>query len=175
MTDRKYMITLQDAAVYLFLENAYHKRENEVLHDLFANHNQSIVREYAKDYLQLKQCVMNLLNIYELDDASYDEVELVLKEIENTKFYSNEEEVDCFAAYFKLIWLQLMCSGITYRKIKLRNLLKDFGYKRRSAALVNNIQQAIDKLGLKTYLRGHVPCNICDVDLDDVIIIRLTN
>ncbi len=172
MIDTKYMITPQDTAVYLFLENASHKRENEVLHDLFENHNQSIVREYAKDYLKFKQCVMNLLNIYELDDVSYNEAELILKEIENTEFYSNEE-VDCFAAYFKLIWLQLMYSGITYRKIKLRNLLRDFGYKRRSAALINNIQQAIDNLGLKTYLRGHVPCNICDVDLDDVIIIRM--
>ena len=37
MTDTKYMITPQDAAVYLFLENASHKRENEVLRDLFEN------------------------------------------------------------------------------------------------------------------------------------------
>lgn len=168
----KYMLTPNDIAVYLFLANVSHKRENEILSDLFENHNQSIVKEYRKDYLKLKQCVMNLLNIYELDDASYTEAELILMETENASLYSYEES-DCFSAYFKLIRLQLMYSGITYHKIKLRNLLRDFGYKKRSSALVNNIQKAIDNLNLETYLRGHVPCKICSADLDDVIVIRL--
>lgn len=168
----KYKLMPQDIAVYLFIENAPHKRESEVLWDLFENHNQMIVRDYRKSYLQFKQSVMNLLNIYELDDASYNEAELILKEIENTEFYTYEEK-DCFAAYFKLIWLQLMYSDISYRKMKLRNLLRDFVYKRRTTSLIHNIQQAIDNLDLKIYIRGYVSCNMYDISLDDVVIIRL--
>ena len=33
----KYKLMPQDIAVYLFLENASHKRENEILSDLFEN------------------------------------------------------------------------------------------------------------------------------------------
>lgn len=172
MEQTKYKITPQDAAVYLFLENVSHKRKNEILCDLFENHNQTIIWNYRKSYLQFKQSVMNLLNIYELDDISYNEAQLILMEMENTSLYS-DEEADCFGAYFKLIWLQLMYSGISYRKMKLRNLLRDFGYKRRTAVLINNIQQAIDELGLRIYIRGYVSCDMCDISLDDVIVIRL--
>lgn len=168
----KYKITPQDAAVYLFLENASHKRENEVLWDLFENQNQMIVLDYRKSYLQFKQSVMNLLNIYALDDASYNEAELILMETEHGNLYS-DEEADCFGAYFKLIWLQLMYSGISYRKMELRNLLRDFGYKRRTAQLVNSINNALNALRLKTYRRDYEKCDICNAGLDDMIIIRL--
>lgn len=172
MEQTKYKITPQDVAVYLFLENTSHKRETEVLWDLFENHNRMIVRDYCKFYLQFKQCVMNLLNIYELDDASYNEAELILKEVENAEFYTDEEE-DCFTAYFKLIWFQLMYSGISYRKIKLRNLLRNFGYKRRTSQLINSINNALNALKLKTYRRDYEECDICNAGLDDMIIIRL--
>ena len=62
---------------------------------------------------------MNLLNIYELDDAFYNEAELILKEIENTEFYSNEE-IDCFAAYFKSTFF----SVFTEEKSALTNKAK---------------------------------------------------
>lgn len=172
MEQTKYKITPQDAAVYLFLENVSHKRKNEILCDLFENYNQMIVRDYRKSYLQFKQCVMNLLNVYELDDATYNEAELIVKETENTEFYIDEEE-DCFAAYFKFIRLQLMYSGISYRKTKLRNLLRDFGYKRRTPQLTSNMNNAINTLGLKTYRRAYEECDICSAGLDDMIIIRL--
>lgn len=168
----KYKLMPQDIAVYLFLENASHKRENEILWDLFENHNQMIVRDYRKFYLHFKQSVMNLLTIFELDDASYNGAELILMETEHGNLYS-DEEVDCFGAYFKLIWLQLTYSGIFYRKIKLRNLLRDFGYKRRTVQLVNSINNALNALRLKTYQRDYEECDICNAGLDDMIIIRL--
>ena len=173
MSHTAYWITPDDVAVYLFLENTSHQRENEILWDVFENHKTHIPTEYGSTYLQFKQSVMNLLNIYELDAVSYDEAALILMETEHTSLYS-EEESDCFDAYFKLIWLQLRYSGIAYRKVKLRKLLRDFGYKRRSEKLTSRIQQAIDKLELKTYLRGYVPCSIDAISLEDVIVIRLS-
>ena len=147
MSHTAYWITPDDVAVYLFLENTSHQRENKILWDLFENHKAHIPTEYGSTYLQFKQSVMNLLNIYELDAVSYDEAALIL--------------------------MELRYSGIAYRKVKLRKLLRDFGYKRRSEKLTSRIQQAIDKLELKTYLRGYVPCSIDAISLEDVIVIRL--
>ena len=172
MVRTKYKLMPQDVAVYLFLENASHKRENEILSDLFENHNQMIVWDYRHDYLLLKRSVMDLVNLYELDDRAYQEAELIL--LETTQAETDSEiESDCFGTYFKFIWLQLMYSGISHRKIKLRNLLKDFGYKRRTAVLTNRMNLALNALGLKTYLRGHEECDIGDAGLDDMIMIRL--
>ncbi|MDE6708609.1 MAG: hypothetical protein K2K06_11305 [Oscillospiraceae bacterium] len=172
MARTNFKFTPQDIAIYLFLENISHKRENEILCDLFENYYQMLVEDYCKSYLQFKQCVLNLLNVYELDNISYHEAELILMEMKHTNFYF-DKEFDDINAYFKLIWLQLMYSGISYRKMKLRNLLRDFGYKRRTTLLINHIKQAIDNLNLKIYLRGYVSCDICDISLDDVIVIRL--
>ena len=69
--------------------------------------------------------------------------------------------------------MQLTYSGISYRKIKLRNLLRDFNYKRRTAALMNRMNLALNALGLETYLRGYEKCDIRDAGLDDMIMIRL--
>ncbi len=168
----KYKLMPQDIAVYLFLENVSHKRENEILSDLFENYNHMIIWDYRKDYLLFKQSVMNLICIYELDDREYQETELILLEVAQTEF-DIEKEIDCFGAYFKLIWLQLMYSGISYRKIKLRNLLRDFGYKRRTAQFINSINNTLNALKLKTYLRAYEECDICNAGLDDMIIIRL--
>lgn len=115
---------------------------------------------------------MDLLNLYELDDREYHEAERILLEI-SQKGTDSEIETDCFGAYFKLIWMQLTYSGISYRKIKLRNLLRDFNYKRRTAALMNRMNLALNALGLKTYLRGYEKCDIRDAGLDDMIMIRL--
>ncbi len=172
MVHTKYKLTPQDAATYFFIENFSHKREREILLDLHEYHNQMIVWDYRHEHLLFKQSVMNLLTLYELDDRTYNEAELILREVDST--IEADTDADYFGAYFKLIWLQLMYSGISYRKIKLRTLLRDFGYKRRSEALTSSMIRALNALGLVTYLRNYEVCDIRDVKLDDMIMIRLS-
>ena len=172
MVHTKYKLTPQDAATYFFIENFSHKRESEILLDLYEHHNQMIVWDYRHDHLLFKQSVMNLLNLYELDDRTYNEAELILREVDST--IEADTGADYFGAYFKLIWLQLMYSGISYRKIKLRTLLHDFGYKRRTEALTSSMIHALNALELVTYLRNYEVCDIRDVKLDDMIMIRLS-
>ena len=79
-------------------------------------------------------------------------------------------------SFFKLIKLQLTYTpNKVYRKIKLRTLLGRFGYERRSANLIFYIDEALKSLELVTYLRGHVPCNLAEIRLDDTVILRLKN
>ena len=166
MVREKDKLMPQDIADYMLYEDVTHKREIEILSDLFDNHNDMIIQNYRNDYLKLKQQVFTFMNIYELSNDEYSEAEQILRETADVKELYSYDEADCFGEYFKFIWLQLMYSGISCRKMKLRNLLK-------SKKLINCIQQAIDNLNLKVYLRDHMPCNIYDIDIGDIIIIRL--
>ena len=52
-----------------------------------------------------------------------------------------------------------------YVKIKLRTLLKEYGYKRRSQNLVLHIQECMEVYGLEATVRGGVPSNVAEVSL----------
>lgn len=60
-----------------------------------------------------------------------------------------------------------------YVKIKLRTLLKAYGYKRRSQNLVLHIQKCMEVYGLEATLRGGVPCNVAEVDIDAMLTFRV--
>lgn len=56
--------------------------------------------------------------------------------------------------------------------MKLRTLLSELGYKRRSP---NNIAYIYDCLlfyHIETTLKGNIPCNIESVDIDDMIVFK---
>ncbi len=173
MVYTKYKFTPQDIAGYILIEDLPHRRQNEIIYDLFHNHNSSVVHPFCKMYSQLKAAVSDLLIQYDLDINTLNEAELILLELTKTGLNIRDNNADYFGAYFKLIKLQLMYSGITYRKIKLRTLLKDFGYKRRTAALIDSMNRTLHALGLSSYLKNREPCNLRDINIDDMVIIRL--
>ena len=77
-------------------------------------------------------------------------------------------------AYFRLTKLKLSyVEGCDYIRLKLRTLLKNFGYKRRTEKLVLSINRSLEKLKLECSLKRREKCNIGEIDLDDMIIIRL--
>ncbi|MBR5514477.1 MAG: hypothetical protein IKV85_10920 [Ruminococcus sp.] len=174
MAQIKYKLVPQDVATYLYLSNFTHRKETEIISNLFEEYNDWIVCIYRNDYLSFKQSIMNLISLFEVDFNTYSEAELIMKEVDGADL-CDSIEVDYFGAYFKLIRLQLMYSDISYRKIKLRTLLRDFGYKRRSEKLIDNMLRAIKTMNLTTYLRGYETCDIRNVSLDDMIIIRISD
>lgn len=60
-----------------------------------------------------------------------------------------------------------------YVKIKLRTLLKEYGYKRRSQNLILHIQECMEVYGLEATLRGGVPCNVAEVGIDAMLTFRV--
>lgn len=170
MVYTKYKFTPVDLANYIFTEDLSHHRTNEVIWDLFKNFNKLIVYPFCNDYMNFKKAISEQLNLWELNDKEYTEAELIMYEINSSIF--NEYDADYFSMYFKLIKLQLMYS-VNFRKIKLRNLLRDFGYKRRTSELMTSMNRTLNNLGLETYLKNYERCNICDIAIDDMIIIRL--
>jgi len=109
-----------------------------------------------------------------LDDL--DELNLLMRDTEHSLCIDGTiNKQGIIESYFKIIKLEFMyVPKKDYSKIKLRRLLKMFGYKRRSAQLVDSIKRTLGALKLKTYLRGYVPCDIAEIGIDDMVMIRLS-
>lgn len=173
MINTEYCFVPDDIAGYFITADPAHKEQNDILADLFNNHNDLIAPNYRNDFMHFKKSVSDIMILSEADNETFDEVQFIMWEVRESGMMPYEESYNYFSAYFKLIKLQLMYSGIECRKIKLRTLLRDFGYKRRTAELVNKINSALEALGLLTYLKNREQCHIGYVDIDDMIMIRL--
>ena len=76
--------------------------------------------------------------------------------------------------FFKNIRIKILYgNGHDYARVKLRTLLKQYGYKRRSQYLVDHINRCIEFYQFKISLRDGVACKIEDLKLDDMITFRI--
>lgn len=170
MVHTKYKFTPQDIAVYLLFADLSRSQEEEILSNLFQEHNDEIVWDYRQDFLKLRFEVRDVMALYELSDDEYDETQLILKEFDISK---SDTAPDYFGAYFKLVKLKLLYSCKDFHRIKLRTLLRDFGYKRRTSALINSMDHAMQALNLRSYLKQYELCDLSQIELDQMIMIRL--
>lgn len=169
----KYLYTPQDVAVFFLTFDYPQSDERYVLREIWKS--KLIPAKYRKDLRLFKQQVH--LELFKHDDKleDLDELNILMRDTEHAFCVDGSiNEQGLIESYLKIIKLSLTyVEGIEYRRIKLRRLLKKFGYKRRSPQLVNYVQRTLAALGLRTYLRGYVPCDISEIDIDDMIIIRL--
>lgn len=164
-----------EVAVFLKTENFPIKEEYRIIDIIWESRENFLSDEYCKDKKTFKKCVSHELN--KLDGMLKDiaEINMILIEIGSKhRIDSSTYELDVVASYFKVIKLRLVFApGREYCRVKLRTIISSFGYKRRSLELVSTMNQVIESLSLKTYLRGREPCEIGGVLLDKVISIRL--
>lgn len=170
MVHSKYKFTPQDIAVYLLVADLPRFREDEIISDLFQEHNGDIVYDYRNDLLKLRRHVYEKKILLEMNDEEYEEAQLIMREFQIEK---SESHPDYFGAYFMYIKLKLLYSGKGYHRIKLRTLLKDFGYKRRSAALMESINRTMQALHLQAYLKQYEPCDLAEIPIDQMVVIRI--
>ena len=58
-------------------------------------------------------------------------------------------------------------------RMKLRTLMRDHGYKRRTSKLNTYLKMCMYFYHIETYIRGGERCNIEEIDLDDMITFRV--
>ena len=76
--------------------------------------------------------------------------------------------------FFKSIRIRILYGdGNDYVRVKLRTLLKQYGYKRRSQCLLHHRKRCMLFYHLEATLRGGVPCSIEDADLDQMLTFRV--
>lgn len=67
----------------------------------------------------------------------------------------------------------LYLDGQGYVRMKLRTLLKSYGYKRRTQDLLKYFRDCMLFYHIQTYLRGKEECDIGEIGLDERIILRV--
>lgn len=76
--------------------------------------------------------------------------------------------------FFKNIRIKILYGkGPDYIRLKLRTLLKEYGYQRRFKILLEYINKCIWFYHLEVTLRGGVPCSIDSVGLDKMLVFRV--
>ena len=76
--------------------------------------------------------------------------------------------------FFKSIRIRILYGdGHDYVRIKLRTLIKQYGYQRRSRLLLEHINRCMLFYHLEAALRGGVPCSIEEEDLDQMLTFRV--
>lgn len=167
----KYDFSPNDIAKLLCISEFTHSEEKFVIEDIFINHKDDITASYRNDINKFRREIHNKIIIHESDYDTFSETEMILREFGLS--ISDDNFDDIFGSYFKLIKLQILYSQSHCKTLKLRSILKKFGYKRRSNKLNYSILNILKSLGLVTYLRGKEPCDITEINIDQMVIFRL--
>ena len=76
--------------------------------------------------------------------------------------------------FFKSIRIRILYgNGNVYVRMKLRTLLKQYGYKRMSKILLQHINRCMSFYRLEATLRDGMQCSIENVDQDQMLIFRV--
>jgi len=174
----KYLYTPKDFAVFFLVSDFSWSYERVIINDVFHSKINLVPVKYRKNKKLFFQHIYNEISKFDgtLDDEDFIALTLLLRDTDQPLQieYKINSEKNFLERYFKIIKFELLyIKDRDYKKVKLRRLLKVFGYKRRSQKLIENIKRTLSALGLSTYLKNHIPCNIAEINIDDMIIIRL--
>lgn len=148
----------------------------EFLEELHRYDYAYLPQEYRDDKKKFLSDVLYLTN-YLVDKDKLDaEFPVVVKDLNvigkksDLLTLSDYTEIDLF---FMIMRLRIVFSdNRDYVRMKLRTLLKNYGYKRRSEIILSHIQFCLTFYHIQPYLKGGEPCDIGEIDLDDMIIFR---
>ena len=172
----KYLFTPLDIALFFNYSDFTLSDEKYIRDDIWENRYEVLEPKYRNNKYKFIKKVNSYIQM--LDDNYLDEFEAINRTLSelgsNYEFGGYDEDDNYIESYFRLIKLKLSyLEDCDYVRIKLRTLLRNFGYKRRTEKLVLSINRSVKKLKLECSLRGREACNIGEISLDDMIIIRL--
>lgn len=152
-------------------------KQQNFLHDVW---------EYEKEYLffyhkfnkkQFLLDVMQEINYWENKDIYDNEIEAVngdLEAIGSERQYTEENAYYDLRSYFMELRLRMIfLDNQDFVRMKLRTLLRDHGYKRRTTKLNAYLKQCMYFYHIETYVRGGERCDIEEIGLDDMISFRV--
>ena len=92
-------------------------------------------------------------------------------DVDIEQYKSDCENLELF---FKSVRIRVLYgNGNAYVRIKLRSLLAQYGYKRRSPALMQHIERCTLFYHLEAKLSGGVACDLATCSLDDMLTFRV--
>ncbi|WP_436513012.1 hypothetical protein [Clostridium thermobutyricum] len=173
----KYLYTPQDISLFFDYSDFRISDEKAIQEIIWEQRNEILDKDYTDDKHKFIKAILKNREL--CDIMAYKNEVLVINRImkelgssyEISKLNYGEDYIE---AFFRFIKLRLTYTrNCSYVRLKLRRLLRNFGYKRRTKMLINNIQRSMDALNLECYIKNYQHCNINEIKLDDFMIIRL--
>ena len=91
--------------------------------------------------------------------------------VDMNQYMSDYFDLDLF---FKSVRIRILYGGgKEYVRIKLRSLISQYGYQRRSQQLIGHINQCMQFYHLESTLRGGIACDIAACGLDKMVPFRV--
>ncbi len=167
-------------AIAYFLVSQDFDPENrmELLNRIYTHESDYLIPEYREnkrkffsEVLLCRDCLIDRNNL----DKEFPAIERDFKasglQFDRMDLISDFPEIDLFFMYMRLRILHL--EGKDYVRMKLRTLLKHYGYKRRSAQLNEHFRDCLMFYHIQPYLKNGVECDIREIDLDDMVTFRV--
>ncbi len=142
------LVNVYDIATFLSVIDVSYIRERQIISELYRD------LQYEGS---LNEFMLNVDEQLEQLDVQ------VMKEIDELQSQMKKNLISC---HFEKDMAH-------YLKIKLRTLLKQLGYKRRSDKLVAELNKMFQQLGLMVYKKGGILGDLSELALDEFMTIRL--
>ena len=173
-----YYYSALDLATIISSQNLCCQEESRMIDMIWEGENKLLDSKYQNDKKRFILDVYYWMHYFYEKPILDREFFVIQKDFEQSnctvqvqQYMSDYSDLDLF---FKNIRIRILYGkGNNYVKIKLRSLLKQYGYKRRSPLLLQHINECLRFYHLKVTLRGGVPCNIEEVGLDQMLIFRV--
>lgn len=149
----------------------------ELLQNIHRYDNIYVQPEYRSNQKKFILAVMDKLNYISDPETYFSEQSDVEKDMKDYGLINNSKTDDTEHTFSHLIFKELRIRILYinqkgFSKMKLRTLLSELGYKRRSSSVIGYIYDCLLFYHIETTLKGNVPCSVAEIDIDDIVIFR---
>lgn len=153
------------------------ERYIELLQNIHRHDNSFIQPEYRQDRKKFILAVMDKLNFISTPETYMSERSDIEKDFTDFGLINSSKTDDAEHTFSHLIFKELRIRILYinrkgFAKMKLRTLLSELGYKKRSPNVTRYIYDCLLFYHIETTLKGSVPCSIDTIDIDDTVIFR---
>lgn len=150
------------------------KSSAELVRKIFYEDNDFIAPKYKDDYRKWFIDICYWSN-YLYDKVTFDkEFPAIQKDcgglLNEKNFVTDDFNLELF---FKLLRVKILYVGEkNYVRMKLRTLLSNYGYKRRSKEFIAYVKESLKFNGIDATFHGEL-CDVSEISLDDMITFRI--
>lgn len=167
-----------DLAAIISTMDLSQKKELDLLNVIWAMERPFLDRKYRDNHRQLLLDTLYWMHyFYEkpILDVEFPAVQRDLSHnslsMQQENYVSDFSDLDLF---FKSMRIRILYGGgKEYVRMKLRTLLRQYGYQRRSPKLLAHINHCMLFYHLEATLKGGVECRIEDVGIDQMLTFRV--
>lgn len=168
-----------DLAVIFDDLNVGFRRQMQITNDIWEEHKWVIPSKYRKSNKK-KQFIEDVL--YQVDYLYHgidinNSLEVICKDVSDSGLVIDSskliEDYDGISKFFKTIWIQLNYISINgYVRTKVRTLLKNYHYKKRTEKFCSYVNECLYFYKLQPTSHGE-ECDISTVAIDNMITFKL--